>query len=185
MDNIITSNSKKMTDDKQNKQILDEKKKMTLWFVLGPAGAGKSSLITRVLKNKQVDLTYISADILKRDTNLPYIKVREMMEKIVIQAVKDRVSFVTEGTGQHDDLYNWFSTLKKDPEIDLKITYIDIPLDVALERNRTRTRVLDDSIVKQIYENSLKRRDKWKDFGCHYVNYKDIMVCDGDFSEIY
>lgn len=169
--------------DKKNH---DDSKKMIVWFVLGSPGAGKSILISRIIKDKNF-LNYISADIIKRDTNLSYLQVRNMMGDIINQHVKNHKSFITEGTGQHDDLYDLLLDYKNNPSIDLRITFIDVPLSVALERNKKRTRVLDDEIVIKIYGGSMERRHRWKDFDCHYVNYKDLIVGEEliDFSQIY
>jgi dephospho-CoA kinase len=163
-----------------------DNKKMIAWFILGSPGAGKSILISRIIKEK-IFLNYISADIIKRDTKLSYLQVRNMMGDIISQHVKNHKSFITEGTGQHDDLYDLFLDYKKSPLIDLRVTFIDVPLSVALERNKKRTRVLDDKIVTKIYGKSMERRHRWKDFDCHYVNYKDLIVSEEliDFSQIY
>src|SRR5271154_3371314 len=99
-----------------------DKGKMIAWFVLGSPGAGKSTLISRIIKEKE-NLKYISADIIQRDTKLSYLQVRKMMGDIITQYVKDHKSFITEGTGQHDDLYDLFLDYKKDPLIDLKVTF--------------------------------------------------------------
>lgn len=190
-----TLDTQKQTSPTKHDQIQDQyqekidkekgEKKMVVWFVLGPIGAGKTCLISRITQENKIK--YLSADLLKKETNLTYLEVREKMGEIIGQHVMDRISFVTEGTGQHDDIYDVFRKYKNDPMIDLKITFIDIPLNIALERNKNRTRILQDSVVEEVYTNCMKRREMWKDFSCEYVNYKDLMVDEKllDFSKIY
>jgi cytidylate kinase len=186
----------KHTKDTQNPQYILQSRynpesinkiddKMTVWFVLGPIGAGKTCLISRIVKEHNIK--YLSADILKKETNLSYLEVRKLMGDIIGQHILDRISFVTEGTGQHDDIYDVFVKYKKNPMIDLKITFIDIPLNVALKRNKKRERVLDDSVVEDVYKNCMAKRERWKDFSCNYVDYKSLMVDKEllDFSVIY
>lgn len=167
------------------KNCVDDNRKMVVWFVFGPMGAGKSSYITREVRG--TSLVYLSADKLKRDTNLPYLQVRDMMGDIIAEHIRDRKSFVTEGTGQHDDIYDVLSKYKEDPNIDLRVTFIDIPLDIALERNKNRVRVIDDATVKEVYKKCEKLRNRWKDFACEYVNYNDIFIDNEsfDFSQVY
>ncbi|VBB18733.1 hypothetical protein YASMINEVIRUS_1265 [Yasminevirus sp. GU-2018] len=147
----------------------------TVWFVLGPIGAGKSTYIHHVMK-EHPHLTLLSADILKRDHNLSYLETRNLMERIIKGHVDSGISFITEGTGQHDDLYDLFVEYKQNDSLDLRVTYIDVDIEVALERNRKRTRVLTDDTVREVHERCGVRRHRWKDFGCEYISYKDLLV---------
>lgn len=161
---------------------------MIVWFVLGPIGAGKSTFIQEILlkeEKKGVRLQYLSADVLKKRDNLTYIEARKKMEQIIREHVERGIDFVTEGTGQHDDMYGLFESYKKNPGIELRVTYIDIDIEVALERNKKRTRVLPDDVVREVHENSRKRKGLWKDFGCEYVDYRDLHSDDMANSDIF
>jgi predicted kinase len=140
-----------------------------VWFVLGPIGAGKSTYIHKVLQS-QPHLVYLSPDTL----NLPYLEARSQMGKLIKDHTDRRVSIIVEGTGQHNDLYELFLEYIANREIELKITFIDIDLPSALERNKQRTRVLPDEIVKQVHKRCYERRSKWQEFGCVYVDYRDL-----------
>lgn len=146
---------------------------MQIIFVLGAIGAGKSTYIhNEILSNNSIK--YLSADLLKKRENLTYQEARKKMGKIIQRSVEKRESFITEGTGQHDDMYDLFKSYSNDPEIDLQIMYIDIDLETALKRNKNRVRVLDDETVKRVYRNSQARKHLWKDFNCRYIDYRDI-----------
>lgn len=156
--------------------------KMTVWFVLGPIGAGKSSFIATILKTH--DLVYLSADIVQRERKLSYADTRNLMEKIIKEHIDNKISFIIEGTGQHDDLYDLFVDYRKSG-INLKVTFIDVDLDVALRRNKSRTRVLEDETVRNVYRRCMERRHRWKEFGCTYISYKDILSESHNYSAVY
>jgi dephospho-CoA kinase len=148
---------------------------MTVWFVLGPIGAGKSTFI-QIISETYPHLEYLSADIVKRDLQLSYGETREKMAKIIKEHIDRRISFITEGTGQHDELYDLLKEYKEDPAIDLKVTYIDVPLETALHRNRSRDRVLSDETVTEVHSRCTIRKNLWIDFNCEYLDYKSIMT---------
>jgi predicted kinase len=160
-------------------------KKMIIKYVLGPPGAGKSSFIYRTIKDTTI--SYLSTDRIRKDRGLSYEDATKIMPKIFEEHLKNRISFIAEGTGQSDELYKIFTEYKRDKMIDFKIMFIDISLADALERNKNRERALDDSIVKDVYDKCMAKRHLWKDFDCEYVNYKDIMVDKQflDYSKIY
>lgn len=56
---------------------------------------------------------------------------------------------------------------------------------MALIRNKTRKRILSDDIVKTVHNNCTKRRHLWKEFDCEYINYKDLLDKNYNFSNIY
>lgn len=157
--------------------------KVTIWFVLGPIGAGKSSYINKVLQTN--DLVFLSPDLIKKEKNTSYLETRELMENLIKQHIENKISFIIEGTGQHDDVYDLFTSYKNDPTVNLKVTYIDIDLETALERNKSRERVLPDNIVRDVYKKCKKRRHLWKEFNCEYIDHKDLFVKDQNFSNIY
>lgn len=173
----------KDTDIQEVKPMkLTKEQPMTVWFVLGPIGAGKSSYINTLMRANK--LAYLSADIVKREQNLSYADTRILMEKIIQQHIDSRTSFITEGTGQHDDLYDLFVEYKS-MDIDLKVTFIDVDLDVALERNKNRTRVLSDDTVREVHRRCMERRHRWKEFGCTYISYKDLLSPSQTYDHIY
>lgn len=159
---------------------------MTVWYVLGPAGAGKSVLINNVLK-KYENLAYLSPDKILKDSGLPYEQAREIMSNIIDAHIEHRKSFITEGTGQNENLYDHLMRYKRDASTKLIVSYIDIDLDIALKRNRNRARVLPDELVRLLHQKSTRNRDLWKDFDCHYIDYKDLIddQTTSDYSQIY
>lgn len=175
-DHMHNSGNRKLTDIKNNKDI------PIVWFVLGPIGAGKSSYINTLMRSN--NLVYLSADVLKRESKLSYTDTRILMEKIIHGYIEKRISFITEGTGQHDDLYDLFIEYKR-MEIDLRVTFIDVDLDVALLRNKNRTRVLDDLTVREVHCRCMERRHRWAEFGCQYINYKDLLSHSQSYDHVY
>jgi len=88
-----------------------QNEKMTIWFVLGPIGAGKSSYINKILS--KCKLVFLSPDLIEKERKISYSETRELMENIMKQHVENRISFIIEGTGQHDDLYDLLVEYKK------------------------------------------------------------------------
>jgi len=150
-----------------------KQKSMIIWFVLGPIGAGKSTYIDRILQTNK--LVFLSPDLLKKEKGTTYPDTRIMMEKIIEEHVEKKISFIIEGTGQHDDLYGLLTTYCADNSIQLKVTYIDVDLEVAVQRNQSRERVLSDDIVIEVHHRCCQRKHLWKDFNCEYLNYRDLM----------
>jgi predicted kinase len=149
---------------------------MIVWFILGPIGAGKTTFIRNHILNVSGNkLKYLSADILKERYELQYDDARNIMGHIMDRYIKKGMSFVTEGTGQHDDLYQMLLRYKQNESIELRITYLDVSLEIALQRNRQRDRVLDDETVRTVYENSQKRKEKWKEFNCQYIDMNELI----------
>src|SRR5579872_3955801 len=110
---------------------------MIVWFILGPIGAGKTTFITSCIKQKKhFGAVYLSADVIMKKYNMSYLDARNKMETIINEHIAENKSFITEGTGQHNDLFDWFVSFADNKNIELKLTYIDVDLDVAMERNK-------------------------------------------------
>lgn len=150
-----------------------KQKSMIIWFVLGPIGAGKSTYIDKLLRTNK--LVFLSPDLLGKEKGTSYQDTRVMMEKIMEDHVEKKISFIIEGTGQNDDLYDLLATYRADPLIQLSITYIDIDLETALQRNKSRERILSNETVVEVHRRCCQRKHLWKDFNCEYLNYKDLM----------
>ncbi len=150
--------------------------KMLVWFMLGPIGAGKSTYIRTVILKKFKKLKYLSPDVLIEEKNLSYIEARQKVGKLMEKHVENHINFVIEGTGQNIDLYDLLLSYHKNPDIELKVTYIDVDLNIALKRNKMRKkRVLKDQVVKGVHERSQKWKNLWKDFNCVYLDYRDLL----------
>lgn len=165
-----------------SKQQYDTER-MLVWFVLGPIGAGKSSYINKLLLTH--NLVFLSPDVLQKRENLSYLEARSEMEKIIQQHIENKISFVIEGTGQHDDLYDLFKSFKHNSSINLKVTYIDVTLEIALTRNKARARILSDDTVRDVFNKCNQRRHLWNEFNCEYINYENIIDPSGNFTNIY
>jgi tRNA uridine 5-carbamoylmethylation protein Kti12 len=156
---------------------------MKIWFILGPIGAGKSTLVHKI--QQAHNIIYLSADLLKKENGMSYEATRDQMGRIISHHVKNNISFITEGTGQHSDMYDLFCSYKQNVNIELHIIYINIDLATCIKRNKFRTRVLSNEIVKEVYDRSSSNRHLWKDFGCIYIDFRDLLVDNFDFSKIY
>jgi dephospho-CoA kinase len=77
---------------------------MKIWFILGPIGAGKSTLVHKI--QQAHNIIYLSADLLKKENGMSYEATRDQMGRIISHHVKNNISFITEGTGQHSDMYD-------------------------------------------------------------------------------
>jgi predicted kinase len=143
-----------------------------VWFILGPIGAGKSTYIHKILET--VKINYLSPDLVTKDKNLSYQEARSYIGNLMKEHIEEKKSFIIEGTGQRDELYNLFVSYKNNPDINLKVTFIDVDLETAIKRNKNRIRVLPESTVKEVYEKCYERRYKWKDFNCQYIHTNNI-----------
>jgi len=145
------------------------KGKAITWFVLGPIGAGKTTYIKNVIL-KKYDLDFICTDEIIKDKGFEkYEDVIQYVRDLTQYKVDNNISFISEGTGQHEGLYEWFDTYSKDPNKELRITYLDVKLEEALLGNSSRTRQLDNEVVTKVYHGSRKNKHMWKDFNCKYL----------------
>lgn len=149
---------------------------MNIYFVLGSIGAGKTHYIMHTLLPALKKTNYLSPDLIIRDQKLDYYQARERMTTLMSEHVNEKRDFITEGTGQHYELFELFKEYTKDPDIKLHVYYIDIPIEVALKRNNERFRSLESDLVMDIYNKSVKNRALWQQFGCQYLNYLDILT---------
>ena len=72
---------------------MNNESRMSVWFILGPIGAGKSFFINMLLKTHKP--AYLSPDILQRDRHISYIEARERMELIMRHHIDKSIPFIT------------------------------------------------------------------------------------------
>lgn len=155
--------------------------KSIIWFVLGPIGAGKTTYIKNVLL-KQYKLDFLCTDdIIKEKGFKRYEDAVQYVRDLTQHKVDNNISFISEGTGQHEGLYEWFSVYDKDPTKEVRVTYIDTKLEDALKGNSGRTRVLNDETVKRVYYKSKMNKHMWVDFNCEYL-FRDGDTVSKDMS---
>ena len=148
---------------------MTSKGKALTWFVLGPIGAGKTTYIKNVIL-KKYSLDFICTDEIIKDKGFKkYEDAIQYVRDLTQHKVDNNIPFISEGTGQHEGLYEWFDLYSKDPNKELRITYLDAKLEDVLLGNSSRTRRLDDEVVTKVYFGSHKNKHMWEDFNCEYL----------------
>jgi predicted ABC-type ATPase len=158
-------------------------RKPDVYFVLGSLGAGKSSRINQILAEKP-NCTLVSSDNIQKELScsreIAYQKTQEMMDCYV----REGQSFVCEGTGQNPELMKMFNDYRQQGAR-IHVTYIDIPVEVAIERDAGRERCLGEKTVREVWERCQKNRHLWKTCSdtCEYVDYRVFIQKDVFYSQ--
>ena len=120
-------------------------------LAIGLPGSGKSSWF------KRHNITALSTDLLRslrfddaneqRFQDLVFSNLRSMLKARLI--ARRPLSYVDATNLTPQERHSWIK-LAKDFHYDVQAVYFDVPLDVCLERNQKRSRVVGEDVVKRM-----------------------------------
>ena len=136
-------------------------------FVLGPMGAGKTTVLLEEFKRHSVyrNYAYVDTDELMEkldgfDSDRVdefYPIARSIAIKLTDWLLNEKISFVAEGTCvKYLELEDYMQRLKKKGYV-IRVKHVnEIPLEEILSRTSQRERKVSEEVVKSIYTGSLK-----------------------------
>lgn len=111
------------------------------------------------------------------DPKGPRARAKELTDRQRDLYMEGRLGLIIDGTG---DDYMKMANKKKHVEdfgYDTAMVFVHTSLDVALERNRQRSRQLPDELVKDIWRSCQANRDHYRKlFGQHYIEVYNTTV---------
>ena len=120
-------------------------------LAIGLPGSGKSSWF------KRHKITALSSDLLRsllfddaneqRFQDLVFSNLRSMLKARLI--ARRPLSYVDATNLTPQERHGWIK-LAKDYQYDVQAVYFDVPLDVCLERNQKRSRVVGEDVVRRL-----------------------------------
>ncbi len=123
----------------------------TVVLAIGLPGSGKSSWF------KRHDITPLSSDLLRsllfddpteqRFQDLVFSNLRSMLKARLI--ARRPMNYVDATNLTSHDRHAWIK-LAKDYGYDVQAVFFDVPLEVCLERNQKRERVVDEDVMRRM-----------------------------------
>ena len=173
---FITSSDTKHVESKWKRKLLNTQYRCDAIFVLGPMGAGKTTVINNDFKTHPVfgNYAYVDTDeIMGMLKGFESNKVEEyypIARNIAIHLtdwiLEQKISFVAEGTCvKYMELIDYMHRLKS-VGYHVRVKRLPrVPLETVLERSKLRkNRVVPDHVVKSILEGSKLGLDKLYEF---------------------
>lgn len=173
---FITSSDTKHVESKWKRKLLNTQYRCDAIFVLGPMGAGKTTVINNEFKTHPVfgNYAYVDTDeIMGMLKGFESNKVEEyypVARNIAIHLtdwiLEQKISFVAEGTCvKYMELIDYMHRLKS-VGYHVRVKRLPrVPLETVLERSKLRkNRVVPDHVVKSILEGSKLGLDKLYEF---------------------
>lgn len=122
------------------------------FFIGGGSNSGKSSF-REALKRDNENLLIVDADEMKKiipeyegllETNsevaasIVHAESSEMASKLLVEAIKRKISTIFDGTLKNKDKYLGFFKILREAGFFISLIIVDVPVHIALERNRVR-----------------------------------------------
>lgn len=136
-------------------------------FVLGPMGAGKSTVVTEEFKKDMLynGYAYVDTDeVMEQLEGFDSTRVEEFYPIARSAAIRltdwlldEKISFIAEGTCvKYEELVDYMYRLKHNGYV-IKVKHVNnISLEEILRRAGKRKRKIPDNVVRSIYYGSLK-----------------------------
>lgn len=183
---FITSSDTKHVESKWKRKLLNTQYRCDAIFVLGPMGAGKTTVINNEFKTHPVfgNYAYVDTDeIMGMLKGFESNKVEEyypIARNIAIHLtdwiLEQKISFVAEGTCvKYMELIDYMHRLKS-VGYHVRVKRLPrVPLETVLERSKLRkNRVVPDHVVKSILEGSNLGLDKLYEFNKREFLFEDM-----------
>ena len=183
---FITSSDTKHVESKWKRKLLNTQYRCDAIFVLGPMGAGKTTVINNEFKTHPVfgNYAYVDTDeIMGMLKGFESNKVEEyypIARNIAIHLtdwiLEQKISFVAEGTCvKYMELIDYMHRLKS-VGYHVRVKRLPrVPFETVLERSKLRkNRVVPDHVVKSILEGSKLGLDKLYEFNKREFLFEDM-----------
>lgn len=183
---FLNAQDTKLIESKWKRKFMDTKYRCDAIFVLGPMGAGKTTVINNEFKTHPVfgNYAYVDTDeIMGMLKGFESNKVEEyypLARNIAINLtdwiLEQKISFVAEGTCvKYLELIDYMHRLKS-VGYHVRVKRLPrIPLDTVLERAKLRkNRVVPNHVVKAILEGSNLGLEKLYEFNKREELFEDI-----------
>jgi predicted ATPase/shikimate kinase len=163
-------------------------------LVVGGAGSGKSTLISSLVKRSK-GFTAVEADAMVeaaaskkglnldygkmsdaqlREVNALYVKSNKVVKKARLQSIKQNKGVIIEVGTSDSGVVLRESDKLKDNGYEVKLVVVDTKLETAIERNKSRSRTLEDTDVEHTFnildDNIKALRTK---FGADIIEFND------------
>ena len=183
---FLNAQETKLVESKWKRKFMDTKYRCDAVFVLGPMGAGKTTVINHEFKTHPVfgNYAYVDTDeIMGMLKGFESNKVEEyypLARNIAIDLtdwiLEQKISFVAEGTCvKYLELIDYMHRLKS-VGYHVRVKRLPrVPLDTVLERAKLRkNRVVPDHVVKSILEGSNLGVEKLYEFNKRESLFEDM-----------
>ena len=124
-------------------------------FMMGSPAAGKSFIASKIgLKRIDCDLIKEThPDYDPENPNLIHEWSRIEMEKQFQKSLKENESVIVDGTGANSDKIVRRIIEAQDCGFTTEVIYVTCPLKECLKRNKMRTRIVPESIIREKYKD--------------------------------
>lgn len=173
-------------EEQWKKQFLDTKVFGEAIFVLGPMGAGKTTIIESEFHSHPVYSNYAYVDTDEIMGRIPcftsdkveqyYPIARGIAIRLTDWILEQRISFIAEGTCvKYLELIDYMQRLKNGGYVIRVKRLPKVPLDLILKRSKNRlNRLVPEHVVSSIYTGSAEGLDRLYDFNKTNSLFEDI-----------
>ena len=153
---------------------IDKYSKSKVVFVFGCMGAGKSTFMEKNFK-EQTDMVFVSIDdyfheLHTEDVSIEhtYLQCREIGILFTDWLLDNKISLLTEGTGQHSDILDYLKRLLASGYV-ISSYFLKTPLETCLERVKERNKMIDRKVSPESVKYAFKQL-----WGCNMVKIADL-----------
>lgn len=184
--NLVSSQEVHKVEEKWKRQFLDTKLFGEAVFVLGPMGAGKTTVIENEFHSHPVYSNYAYVDTDEIMGMIPHFTsdkveqyypiARGIAIRLTDWILEQRISFIAEGTCvKYMELIDYMQRLKTGGYLIRVKRLPKVPLDVVLKRSMNRqNRKVPEHVVKSIYFGSAEGLDSLYAFNKTNGLFEDI-----------
>lgn len=185
--NVVSTIEVQKVEDKWKKQFQDTRLFGEAIFVLGPMGAGKTTVIENEFRSHPKYSNYAYVDTDEIMGKIPYFSsdkveqyypiARGIAIRLTDWILDQRISFIAEGTCvKYLELIDYMQRLKSYGGYTIRVKRLPkVPLDVVLQRAKHRVnRKVPEHVVKSIYHGSAEGLDGLYEFNKTSGLFEDI-----------
>lgn len=152
----------------------DKYSKFKAVFIFGCMGAGKSTFIKKNFKD-QIDMVSVSIDeyfheLHTEDVSVEhtYLQCREIGKIFTDWLLENKISVISEGTGQHSDILDYLKRLQTSGYV-ISSYFLRTPLETCLNRVEERNKTTDRKVSQDSVKYAFKQL--WR---CNMIKIADL-----------
>lgn len=186
-ENVVSTQEVQKVEEKWKKQFQDTRLFGEAIFVLGPMGAGKTTVIENEFRSHPIYSNYAYVDTDEIMGMIPHFSSDKVEEyypiargiaiRLTDWILEQRISFIAEGTCvKYLELIDYLQRLKANGGYVIRVKRLpQIPLDIVLKRSKNRVnRQVPEHVVKSIYFGAAKGLDGLYQFNKTSGLFEDI-----------